>query len=450
MCGLALALLGWSSYPSTMNDLIALPSGAPRGNPMRDVAALISGQTLLQVAGGLLSVWLPLQMQSLHFSGSQIGFVASAYGLGFMAGAWFAPNILRHIGAIRTYAAAASLACVTTLLLYASDAAWAWALSRIVAGMAIAIMFAAAEGWMASAIPNARRGDVTGFYMLCTKLGLVSGPFLIGFAHPEPNAAGPIMAAAAFLALSLIPISIADTTPPPPATVLRMVPARLFALAPAAFVSALGSGLVNGAVLSLAPLYASERGGAQAAASFQAAAWVGSLIVQWHAGKLSDHIDRRIVLALLIGVPAVTAFILAGFGSTLSLGLNTILFGIWGAGALSYYGIAVAHLGDRTPRAELAAASSGLLFVWAAGTIIGPAIGGMLVEFTGNALSIFWQAGVVSALMVPWVLWRAARRPAVAQKDKVGFGPVQTFSVLGQILGMGKKPDDDEEARPDR
>jgi hypothetical protein len=26
---------------------------------------------------------------------------------------------------------------------------------------------------------------------------------------------------------------------------------------------------------------------------------------------------------------------------------------------------------------------------------------------------------------------------------------VQTFSVLGQILGMGKKPDDDEEARPD-
>jgi MFS family permease len=412
---------------------------------MRDVASLIGGQTLLQIAGGLLSVWLPLQMQALQFTGSQIGLVASAYGLGFLAGAWFAPIMLRAIGAIRSYAAAASIACVTTLLLYASDSAWAWAISRLLAGAAIAVMFAAAEGWMASAIPNARRGDVTGFYMLCTKLGLVSGPFIIGFTHPEPNAPGPIMAAAAFLALSLVPISIADTSPPPPATVLRMLPSRLFKLAPAAFVAAVGSGLVNGAVLSLAPLYASERGGPQAAATFQAAAWIGSLLIQWHAGKLSDRIDRRIVLATLIGVPGIAAFILATLGAELSLTFNTILFGIWGAGALSYYGIAVAHLGDRTPRAELAAASSGLLFVWAAGTIIGPAIGGLLVDVTGSALSIFWQAGVVSAIMVPWVLWRTARRPAVPREEKVGFGPVQTNSVLGQILAMGRKSTDGEE-----
>jgi len=99
--------------------------------------------------------------------------------------------------------------------------------------------------------------------------------------------------------------------------------------------------------------------------------------------------DRRIVLATLIGVPAVAAFVLAIFGADLSLALNTLLFAIWGAGALSYYGIAVAHLGDRTPRSELPAASSGLLFVWAGGTIVGPAIGGLLVEITGRALSIF-------------------------------------------------------------
>jgi MFS family permease len=169
------------------------------------------------------------------------------------------------------------------------------------------------------------------------------------------------------------------------------------------------------------------------------------LLIQWHAGKLSDRIDRRIVLATLIGVPGIAAFVLATLGAELSLTFNTILFGIWGAGALSYYGIAVAHLGDRTPRAELAAASSGLLFVWAAGTIIGPAIGGLLVDVTGSALSIFWQAGVVSAIMVPWVLWRTARRPGVPREEKVGFGPVQTNSVLGQILAMGRKSADGEE-----
>jgi MFS family permease len=244
-----------------MNEPKILASGSPNSNPMREVASLIGGQTLLQVSGGLLGVWLPLQMKVMGFSGSEIGLVASAYGLGFLIGAWFAPLALRNIGAIRTYASGASIACVTTLLLHAGDASWAWAISRLVAGFAIAMMFAAAEGWMAATIPNARRGDVTGFYMLCTKLGLATGPFIIGFTLPAPNAAGPIMAAAAFMALSLVPICIADTTPPPPATVLRMLPSRLFALAPAAFVAAFGAGLINGAVLALAPLYADERGG---------------------------------------------------------------------------------------------------------------------------------------------------------------------------------------------
>ena len=406
---------------------------------MREVASLIGGQTLLQVSSGLLGVWLPLQMKAMTFSGTEIGLVASAYGLGFLIGAWFAPVVLRKIGAIRTYAAAAAIACVTTLLLHAGDSSWAWAISRLLAGIAIAMMFAAAEGWMAATIPNARRGDVTGFYMLCTKLGLAAGPFIIGFTLPAPNAAGPIMAAAAFMALSLVPISIADTTPPPPAAVLRMVPSRLFALAPAAFVAAFGAGLINGAVLSLAPLYADERGGAQAAATFQAAAWIGSLLVQWHAGKLSDTMDRRLVLAVLIGIPGLAALILAVAGANLSLTFATVLFGIWGAGALSYYGIAVAHLGDRTPREELPAASAGLLFVWAAGTIIGPAIGGVLVQLSGSALFVFWQAALGAAIMVPWVLWRTRARAAATPDDKVGFGPVQTNSVLGQNLATRTK-----------
>jgi MFS family permease len=120
----------------------------------------------------------------------------------------------------------------------------------------------------------------------------------------------------------------------------------------------------------------------------------------------------------------------------------TVLFGVWGAGALSYYAVAVAHLGDRTPRGELPAASAGLLFVWAAGTIIGPALGGVLFQLTGSALSVFWQAALGSAIMVPWVLWRTRARPPAAPLEKVGFGPVQTNSVLGQNFATRDKPSD--------
>ncbi len=72
------------------------------------------------------------------------------------------------------------------------------------------------------------------------------------------------------------------------------------------------------------------------------------------------------------------------------------MFAIWGAGSLSYYGIAFVHIADEAGPHRLAAATTGLLLVWALGAIVGPALIGLIVDLTG-IVSLFWYCAIVSA-----------------------------------------------------
>ena len=419
-------------------DPSPLQSGAPGG--MRDVWAIIAAQTILQLAGGLIAVWLPLAMADHDFTNGDIGIVASAHGIGFMAGAWAAPLVLGRLGPFRAYAAAGALASALTLSLYFSEAVWFWTLARLLAGIALAVVFAAADGWLAASVPQARRGDVTGLYMVCTKITLAMGPVLLGvLSGASGSMVAPLLVAAACMSLAMVPVAFTGVTPSATRGSARLGPVALYQTAPAAFVAAFGAGFMNTSILTFAPLYAREVGGAEAAPGFIAAAWVGSLLVQWHAGRLSDRVDRRLVLAGLVGLPALVGWVFVVWGEVMSLAGATVLFALWGAGALSFYGIAVAHLGDRLERQQLAAGSAGLLFVWSAGMVIGPLAAGGVMQFTSHPVAVFWFAAICGSTMVPWFFVRSRVRQAPSPADKVGFGPLPTSSAGLQSLMMDEK-----------
>lgn len=409
--------------------------------PFRTVAALVAAQTTLQLAGGLFGVWLPLVMNGRGFSETGIGLVAAAYSVGFMAGAWFSPMALARIGHIRAFAACAAICCVTALALYPVDHAALWALNRALFGAAIAMLFAAAESWMTSVTPKDRRGDILGFYLLCTKVALAAGPFMIGQAARDPGAAWPFMLAAGLFAMALIPVTATSQAQPEPPKAAPIALRRLWGLAPAAVTSAFMAGLINAGVMSLSPLWAQARAGPEAAAVFQAAAWIGSLFVQWGAGKISDQVDRRLVIATLAGGSAVFAGALALAPEDLPFFWACVLFGLWGAGSLSFYGIAVAHMADRAEPGEMAGATAGLLFVWAIGSVIGPAFAGALMEHLFGPPALFAVAcagGVgLAAFLVARIRGRAAADPA----EKGPFRPAQTTSVAqGELLARREEP----------
>ncbi|MGE0741703.1 MAG: MFS transporter [Hyphomonadaceae bacterium] len=400
---------------------------------LRNVAALIAAITILQLAGGLLGVRIPLAFTAEGHSRTALGLVAASYSAGFMMGAMIATVLFARVGHIRVYAACAAIFAVTTLSLHFSDDVWAWGLARMVAGMAVALMFAAIESWLSFSIGSRVRGEVMSVYMVLTKGALALGPFFaFGYAPVE---AEPWMIAAALAALSMVPVCFTSAVQPDPPKAQPLALVEQFATAPAAVIGSFGAGLVNGGVLALAPLYAAQHYGPNAAAEFYSAAFVGSLLLQWPAGRLSDRIDRRLVIAMLAVIAATAAFALALWSGNLTAGAAVALFFLWGAGALSFYGIAVAHMADRAEPGKLAQSAAGLLFVWAAGSVVGPLLMGPLVDWFDVA-GMFWFAGAAATLVCVAMFWRRTTREASVTKEE--FAPQIGTSVAAGEIAYGE------------
>jgi len=405
---------------------------------LRNIASLVTAITILQLAQGLMGVYLPLAMSADNLKGAAIGFVGAMYSAGFMAGAWYGPMMLARVGHIRVFAAAAAIVTTTTLCLAGANDAISWGILRGLMGFAVAFVFVSVDSWMSISVARDERGGVMGVYQVLTKAALTLGPFL-AFGS-IPGAAAPLMVAGALQALAIVPISLTSKAQPAPPSAQPLALREQYNVAPAAVTASFFAGFVNAGVMTLAPLYAMEHFGAAQATTFQAAAYSGSLILQWPAGKLSDRMDRRLVIAGLTGMAALSAFALALLGPQLNFALAAALFALWGAGALSFYGIAIAHMADRAEPGKIAQAASGLLFVWAAGSVAGPLMLGLAVEAAGRS-AMFWFAGISGTALVAFMLWRRTERTQAESTRKEALAPATATSVAAADLAYGAEDD---------
>jgi MFS family permease len=411
---------------------------------LRPIAALIMAMAVLQLASGMLTVHLPLAMYGDGLREVGVGLVGAAYSAAFMVGAWFGPRVLSRVGHIRAYAASASICAAAILFAIWADHIAAWMLTRAAMGATIALMFAGVESWMSGTMRSQERGGVLGVYMVATKAALALGPFLAPAAVGAQDGAGQgaFIMAGALIALSLTPIALTSQAAPalPDPEPPRF--AEMMTAAPAAVVAAFSAGVVNAGVLAMAPLYARSHWGPESATPFVSAAVVGSLLLQWPAAKLSDRMDRRLVIAGLCGIATFAALLLGFVGEGLGLGAAALVFGIWGAGALSYYGLAVAHMADRAPSAALTRCTSGLLFVWAAGAIVGPLLMGAGAEYGGGA-GLFMIAALGAFGCAGYMMVRRRIVPAPKRRDAGAAPPPQATSVAatGMAVPSGEELD---------
>lgn len=386
----------------------------------RNVLTLIIAVMILQMAGGLTSVLTPLGLEAMAVDETLIGFVAALHAAGFMAGAWVSPRVLAAFGNIRLFAAAAAVTSAGFLSLALVQEPPFWALIRIVQGASFAFMFTSVESWLGEAVPARSRGNVMGVYHTAAKVSLMLGPFFVAGLSPLDSRA--YIWAGFFLALAIVPVCLTRLKEPPPPDRKAMPLSQLFAIAPAAVVGVVGAGVVNTGTLALLPVYFDKfdlgGGGTTAAALGAAAAWTGGLILQWPAGRVSDFIDRRLVVAALCGVSAAASLIIALLGSVLGeTGILAVL-AVWGAGTLCFYGICVSHAIDRTPPGQVPQVMSGLLFAWAAGSIFGPLLFGAVMTVAGG-MGLFGLAGVCLGLMAVYMVVRSRMRPA---PEAVAYG----------------------------
>ncbi|TVR06553.1 MAG: MFS transporter [Salinarimonadaceae bacterium] len=405
---------------------------------------ITAGATLIQVANGLLQILLPLRMEAAAIPISGIGWVASAYGLGFAVGCLAAPALVRHVGYIRAFSSMAAIACVVVLSFTRAEALWEWIVLRILSGLALAGLFTIIDGWVSARATTGNRGRVVSLYMICTKIALMLSPLAIGLGSIERD--GLFMLVAALMCLSLLPVSATISEEPRAPRSVRIIVPQLFRIAPSAIVGAFAVGLMNGAVIAITPVYGVRLGLApEAAALLVLAVQAGSLLFQWPLGWLSDMTDRRKVIA---GLAAGTA-LACGAVVWASAGTNpTILllaFGFWGGMALCVYAVCVAHACDLVEPDQIVPAISSLLVCWAFGSMIGPAPATFLMEAVGPQ-GLFYYCGTIALALFGFVLARIFKRDR--PKSAGGFVNMPATSAAVSDLSPRAEPEDEPAVGP--
>ncbi len=378
----------------------------------RNVFFLILAVMLIQLPGGLTGTLTPLALGELGMGPVIIGIIAALHAAGFMLGSWFSPRALAQFGNVRLYAVACGLLGASFLSLALIQHPLWWAAMRLMQGAFFAFVFTSIESWLGAAVPPKARGNLVGLYHTMAKVSILAGPFFIaGLTALDTRA---YVWTALFFALALLPVCLTRQSEPPVPDRKVMPALTLYRLAPAAVIGAFMSGVANTGVTAFLPDYFKDfelgGGGTGAAAFGGAAVWLAAIFSQWPAGVISDRFDRRLVVFFMVLVSGLALAVLAFFAMDASEPVRLVLLGIWGAGALSYYGVCVAHAIDRAKASEVTQVMSGILFIWAAGSILGPIFAGLVNRVFGFQ-GLFLQASVLLLGLAVYMLARVRTRP---------------------------------------
>lgn len=402
----------------------------------RNVIILILAICLMQAAASFLGVITPVGLTELKAGETLTGLIGAIYSTGFMAGAWAGPALIGRYGTIRLYAAAAAITAVCALAMGMVPGIAAWGAARVLQGIGFGLLFASAESWLGQAVPTDRRGDMMGFYYFLSRIAGLLAPFLaFGLSALDPRGLNWV---SILLCLSLTTLCLTRREEPaPPAREVMRLP-DLFRLAPSAVTGCFLAGLLNTGTLALLPTWTSTfeigGGGTSAAAWAAAAAAAGALLVQWPAGRMSDRVERRLVVAGLSLFSGAAALALAAGATRFSEPVVLALLCLWGAGAFAFYGVCAAHAIDRAGPGRIPQVMSGILFVWAAGSVAGPVMSGVAMSL-GGPQALFGLAAAGLFLLAGIMLVRSHVRPPPVVTE--AFRPTEATSGGLPVPGPG-------------
>ncbi len=375
--------------------------------------------TLLGVRAGLES-----------FSSLEVGSLMACYFIGFLAGSLLSPYYVSNVGHIRTFSALASLASCAALLHLLKVDPVSWGVLRFITGFCIAGLYLVVESWLNGRAEKEFRGVLLSAYFFVNLGGVALGQLLLQ--TDDPKSFELFIYASVLVSLAILPVALMRTEAPAPTRTVNFSFTNLTRISHYALVGTAMAGIANGAFWGLAPLYGVQIGASpDEIAVAMTIIILGGAALQLPLGRLSDIIDRRIVMSVanaLLGIMA--ALIAIGFSTNNTLML-TLAF-IFGGLLLTQYGLCIAHANDFVADGDYVQLASALLLVFGACAAIGPVIGAVFMTMFGPR-AIFWLISVAAFTSTFYALWRMSQRHPVEAPGAQDFAP-SAAGLSGAIL----------------
>jgi MFS family permease len=372
------------------------------------VAPPFVSTALIYMGAGVLATLLPLRLTAQGLNPTVIGLLATAEEIGFLVGCLYAHRIVAPVGLERAYAAFAGMKAVAILGLHFAVGVPFLAVIRFLIGLNAAGLAVIVESWLNTLVPNGQRGRALTIYVLVIGL-FYGGGQLMG---ETLNVRGPefLFLAGIATTLALVPMAGIDVGAPalPHKVELRIL--KALKTSPVSVLACFLNGLILSAFTTTGPLFGQKIGFDQRQiVVLMACVSLGGLFLQWPIGYFSDRIDRlHALIGLGVGTLTVAAALVTVNHHT-PFALLMLLFAAFGGFAESLYAVGVAHANDRAESVDYVALSSTLLFVWALGGAIGPAVGSLVMELTRPG-AFFMYAFALAVMFTLFAIWRLTRR----------------------------------------
>ncbi len=381
---------------------------------------LLLAAGVLLAGNGLQGTLIALRAEAEGFSPGLIGLMGTGYFSGFLVSTLVSAKLVRAVGHIRAFSALAAIAAAGMLaFILWVDPYW-WIGLRFIAGFSFAGLFMVIESWLNDSTDNANRGKVLSIYRI-VDLGFVTGGQLL---LPLIGIDGFVLFAvtAMFLGLSLVPISLADRTNPKPPTVAKFDLSLVWKISPIACLGCIIIGLTNSSFRLVGPLFASRVGlDTASVAYFMSMGIIGGAVLQYPLGWMSDRFGRRKILVGTTFGATLAGIYLSQFAGTEP---SALLIGAFAFGAFSLplYSLSAAHANDRAGDGQYVLLASGLMFFFALGATVGPALAAWVMSSFGTN-AFFTYISLVHGSFVLAILWRMAvsASPSKEKRGKFTF-----------------------------
>lgn len=378
--------------------------------------SLLFGVALITVCSGIQGTLLGIRASLEGFAVDSVGFIMSAYYVGFLFGARLVPRWVKQVGHIRVFAALASAGSVAILLHSTFIDPVTWFLFRAGTGFCFSGLFIVAESWLNHISTNDNRGRLLSVYMFTVSLGFVGGQFLINVSSPAGFEL--FILASVILSIAIVPILLSSISAPSIEYAEHLEPGKLMKITPLGSTGVFVQGLTFSAVIWLTAVFGKQRGFSDAeSALLVGALMLGGLALQLPIGRLSDHQDRRHTL-LLLSILALSSCLLvplvAGLDHTRFL--VGVLF-LAGGASLSFYSVSISHINDHLRGEQILSASGSIILINGFGGLLGPILSAQVMKMFGPD-SLYYFVAFVYSLMALFTLYRIRVRPPIHVEEQ--------------------------------
>jgi MFS family permease len=349
------------------------------------IAALLLSDALVLLGHGLLLTLLPVSANLLGFSNFQVGLTASSYFVGFVAGCFATPFVLRRVGHIRTFAVLASAYTTIILLFVWSQSFIGWMILRFMIGAMVAGIYMIIESWLNERADSNNRGTILSFYAMLNLVMITLAQQLLNLGGVDTLLLFTL--AGIFLSLSIVPVSLTLTLAPTPISKVSVDFAKVWRHSHIGIIGSIFAGLITGAFWALAPIYANDSGFSTfEMANFMSAVVLGGALFQIPLGRFSDKFDRRLILIFIALAGSIVSFLMfaASFQDFYAGSVSTTLGFLWGAFSMTMYAICLAHANDNADSSDFVDIGSAMLITFGLSSAIGAPIASVFMNLLGH------------------------------------------------------------------